>query len=83
VEGFYADGRLPGGDNHSSPAAAYNTQAANITGHPALSVPAGISPNGVPFGIQLTGPRAVGAVWEAARPWPRAAPGFTPFGEEA
>jgi Asp-tRNA(Asn)/Glu-tRNA(Gln) amidotransferase A subunit family amidase len=90
VEGFYVDGRLPGSDNHSSPAEAYNTQAANITGHPALSVPAGVSPNGVPFGLQLTGPRfaddlvlAVGAVWEAARPWPRTAPGFTPFGEEA
>ena len=70
-----------------TPASAYNTQAANITGHPALSVPAGISPNGVPFGMQITGPRfaddmvlAVGAAWEAARPWPIVAPGFTPFG---
>lgn len=88
VEGFYADGRAPGDDAGSSPASAYNTQAANITGHPALSVPAGVSPNGVPFGIQVTGARfaddlvlAVGAAWEAARPWPRSAPGFTPFGE--
>jgi Asp-tRNA(Asn)/Glu-tRNA(Gln) amidotransferase A subunit family amidase len=88
VEGFYADGRSPGDDAQGSPASAYNTQAANITGHPALSVPAGISPNGVPFGIQLTGPRFadallldVGATWEAARPWPVVAPGFAPFGE--
>jgi Asp-tRNA(Asn)/Glu-tRNA(Gln) amidotransferase A subunit family amidase len=88
VEGFYADGRPPGSDEVGSPASAYNTQAANITGHPALSVPAGTSPNGVPFGIQITGPRfaddmvlAVGASWEAARPWPLVAPGFTPFGE--
>jgi Asp-tRNA(Asn)/Glu-tRNA(Gln) amidotransferase A subunit family amidase len=88
VEGFYADGRPPGSDEVGSPSSAYNTQAANITGHPALSVPAGTSPNGVPFGIQITGPRfaddmvlAVGAVWEAAHPWPLVAPGFTPFGE--
>ena len=88
VEGFYADGRPPGSDEVGSPSSAYNTQAANITGHPALSLPAGTSPNGVPFGIQITGPRfaddmvlAVGAAWEAARPWPLVAPGFTPFGE--
>lgn len=88
VEGFFADGRSPGGSGAAqSPAAAYNTQAANITGHPALSVPAGRSPNGVPFGLQITGPRfaddlvlAVGAAWEAANPWPLAAPGFEPFG---
>jgi Asp-tRNA(Asn)/Glu-tRNA(Gln) amidotransferase A subunit family amidase len=88
VEGFYADGRSPGGGDEATTAPAYNTQAANVTGHPALSVPAGLSANGVPFGMQITGPRfaddlvlAVGAAWEAARPWPRAAPGFTPFGE--
>jgi Asp-tRNA(Asn)/Glu-tRNA(Gln) amidotransferase A subunit family amidase len=88
VEGFYADGRSPGPGGVSTPASAYNTQAANITGHPALSVPAGRSPNGVPFGLQITGPRfaddlvlAVGAAWEASRPWPLTAPGFVPFGE--
>ena len=88
VEGIYADGRSPGSDDIGAPASAYNTQAANITGHPALSVPAGLSPNGVPFGVQITGPRfaddmvlAVGAAWEAAHPWPLAAPGFMPFGE--
>jgi Asp-tRNA(Asn)/Glu-tRNA(Gln) amidotransferase A subunit family amidase len=87
VEGFYADGRSPGEDSDQTAASAYNTQAANITGHPALSVPAGTSPNGVPFGMQITGPRfaddlvfAVGAAWEAARPWPIVARGYTPFG---
>ena len=87
VEGFYADGRSPGSDDIGSPASAYNTQSANITGHPALSVPAGLSPNGLPFGMQITGPRfaddmvlAVGAAWEAARPWFPTAPGFMPFG---
>ncbi len=88
VEGFRPDGSTAHDDVGATSASAYNTQAANITGHPALSVPAGVSPNGVPFGIQITGPRfaddlvlAVGAAWEAARPWQRTAPGFTPFGE--
>lgn len=88
IEGFYADGRSPGSDDFGSPPSAYNTQATNITGHPSLSVPAGLSPNGVPFGMQITGPRfaddmvlAVGAVWEGSRPWPRTAPGYTQFGE--
>ena len=88
VEGFRPDGSTAHDDVGATSASAYNTQAANITGHPALSVPAGVSPNGVPFGIQITGARfaddlvlAVGAAWEAARPWQRTAPGFTPFGE--
>ena len=87
VEGFFADGRMPGAEEPGTDSPAYNTQAANITGHPALSVPAGISANGVPFGLQITGPRfaddlvlAVGAAWEAARPWPLVATGYQPFG---
>ena len=86
VEGFLADGRMPGADRAGTPAEAYNTQLANITGHPALSLPAGVSANGVPFGLQITGPRyaddlvlAVGATWEAAAPWPVVAPGRQPF----
>jgi Asp-tRNA(Asn)/Glu-tRNA(Gln) amidotransferase A subunit family amidase len=88
VEGFRPDGSAGDDDAGETSASAYNTQAANITGHPALSVPAGVSPNGVPFGIQITGPRfadalvlAIGAAWEAARPWPLTAPGFPPFGQ--
>jgi len=87
VEGFYADGRMPGEEEPGTDSPAYNTQAANITGHPALSVPAGISSNGVPFGLQITGPRyaddlvlAVGAAWEAVCPWPLTATGYEPFG---
>jgi Asp-tRNA(Asn)/Glu-tRNA(Gln) amidotransferase A subunit family amidase len=88
VEGLFADGRLPGDDEDGTgAAAAYNTQVTNITGHPSLSVPAGRSTNGVPFGLQITGPRfaddvvlAVGGAWEAAEPWPTTAPGFEPFG---
>jgi Asp-tRNA(Asn)/Glu-tRNA(Gln) amidotransferase A subunit family amidase len=87
VEGFPADGRLPGADHAGTPSEAYNTQLANMTGHPALSLPAGVSANGVPFGLQITGPRyaddlvlTVGATWEAASPWPPSPPGYEPFG---
>ena len=89
VEGFLADGRFPGADEAdvaATPIGAYNTAAANITGHPAISVPAGVSANGVPFGLMITGPRfrddvvlALAETWEAAAPWPLAAPGYEPF----
>ncbi len=57
VEGFTADGRTPGAAEPGTTSEVYNTQAQNITGHPAISLPAGLSANGVPFGLQLTGPR--------------------------
>jgi amidase/aspartyl-tRNA(Asn)/glutamyl-tRNA(Gln) amidotransferase subunit A len=65
---------------------AYACAAQNITGHPALSLPAGTHPSGVPFGLQVTGPRFrddllldVARRWEVARPWPVVAPGYEPF----
>jgi Asp-tRNA(Asn)/Glu-tRNA(Gln) amidotransferase A subunit family amidase len=65
----------------------YCTAAQNVTGHPALSLPAGSHPSGVPFGLQVTGPRFreellldVATRWEEAEPWPRTAPGFDVFG---
>ncbi len=86
VEGFDAEGRMPGAADAGTPADAYNTQIQNLTGHPAISLPAGISANGVPFGLQLTGPRfaddvllGIAGRWEAVRPWPLAAPGYEPF----
>jgi Asp-tRNA(Asn)/Glu-tRNA(Gln) amidotransferase A subunit family amidase len=86
VEGFTADGRMIGATEQGTESDAYNCQAANMTGHPALSVPAGVCANGVPFGLMITGPREaddlvlrVGAMWEAAEPWPPAAPGYEPF----
>lgn len=64
----------------------YCTAAQNVTGHPALSLPAGAHASGVPFGLQVTGPRFrddllldVAMRWEAAEPWPLAAPGYEPF----
>ncbi len=86
TEGYPADGLLSGEDHPGTPSSVYNTQAQNVTGHPALSVPAGVCPNGVPFGLQITGPRfgdglvlAVGEAWETVKPWPRVAPGYEEF----
>lgn len=64
----------------------YNTDPQNITGHPAISVPAGSFPSGVPFGLQITAPRfrddmalSVAEAWERTNPWPLVAPGYEPF----
>jgi Asp-tRNA(Asn)/Glu-tRNA(Gln) amidotransferase A subunit family amidase len=64
----------------------YNCAAQNVTGHPSLSLPFGAYPSGVPFGLQVTGPRYrddllldVARRWEEARPWPPVAPGYEPF----
>jgi Asp-tRNA(Asn)/Glu-tRNA(Gln) amidotransferase A subunit family amidase len=67
---------------------AYNTFAPNMCGHPALSVPAGTSPNGIPFGVTFTGPRfrddmllTLGEAWLRLRPWRAVAPGYEAFPE--
>ncbi|HEX6843802.1 MAG TPA: amidase family protein, partial [Actinomycetota bacterium] len=74
------------GGGVATPAEWYCTAAQNVTGHPALSLPAGLHASGVPFGLQVTGPRFrddllldVASRWEEAEPWPPAAPGFTAF----
>jgi Asp-tRNA(Asn)/Glu-tRNA(Gln) amidotransferase A subunit family amidase len=85
----HADGRMIGAAEAGTPADALNTCLQNITGAPALSVPAGRLANGLPFGLQFTGPRyrddlllALGARWEEARPWPWFAPGYEPLVEQ-
>ena len=52
------------------------TYLINFTGHPAASVPAGLSPDGLPIGLQIIGRRhadqdvlAASAAFERARPW--------------
>ncbi len=85
--GFLADGRLSAADPPASvPPDVYNTDLANMTGNPALSLPAGVSPNGVPFGLQVIGPRFrdgwlldLAERWEARHPWPLTAPGYDSF----
>ena len=86
-EGWFVDGRLTSdGEPGMLTPDVYSTAVQNMTGHPAISLPAGRSANGVPFGLQVTGPRHadhllldVAAAWEAAHPWPEVAPGYEPF----
>ncbi len=84
-EGWLAEGTLPG-TGRVAAGEGYNTGEFNLSGHPALSVPAGISSNGLPFGLEIVGPRwrddlvlEFAAAWERARPWPLVAPGYEPF----
>ena len=84
-EGWLPDGTLPSLDRPAY-GEGYNQGEFNMSGHPSLSVPAGLSSNGLPFGLEVTGPRwrddlllEFGAAWERARPWPVVAPGYEPF----
>ncbi|HEY2597007.1 MAG TPA: amidase [Candidatus Dormibacteraeota bacterium] len=85
--GFLAEGRLTAQDEPGMlPSDVYNTEVANMTGLPAISLPAGICPNGVPFGLQVMAPRFrdgllldLAEVWERERPWPLVAPGYESF----
>jgi Asp-tRNA(Asn)/Glu-tRNA(Gln) amidotransferase A subunit family amidase len=68
---------------------AFNTDPQNMTGHPAISVPAGVTDDGVPFGLEITAPRfrdgmalTTAEAWERTNPWPLVAPGYKPFGVE-
>jgi Asp-tRNA(Asn)/Glu-tRNA(Gln) amidotransferase A subunit family amidase len=83
--GWLPNGMLPD-DDRAAEAEGYNTGEFNMSGHPALSVPAGLSANGIPFGLQIVGPRyrddlvlEFGAAWQEARPWLATAPGYEPF----
>lgn len=84
--GILADGRLrPDAEPGMVPPEVYSTELQNLTGHPAMSLPAGIC-GPLPFGLQVTGPRYadgwlldLAAAWERAHPWPRTAPGYAPF----
>jgi len=85
VEPFAAEGPMPNhvGETKVSP---YNNGAltipANISGYPAISIPAGLSAGGLPIGLQAYARRHEDAllldlalVMERARPWPLVAPG--------
>ena len=87
VEGWLADGHLPGAAEIGLPSSVFNQELANLTGHPSLSLPAGRFESGLPFGIQVIGPRyredllfGFAERWEAVRPWPETADGYEPFG---
>jgi amidase len=67
------------------PQSVTNTNLHNWTGHPALSVPAGMLPlTGNPFGLQISGARGSDRLlldtadsWFRIAPWPPTAPGFS------
>jgi Asp-tRNA(Asn)/Glu-tRNA(Gln) amidotransferase A subunit family amidase len=65
----------------------YVTTLQNITGNPAVSLPAGAFPSGVPFGLQVTAPRGrddlllwIAERWDRADGPPPTPPGYEPFG---
>jgi Asp-tRNA(Asn)/Glu-tRNA(Gln) amidotransferase A subunit family amidase len=73
-------------DSVEDPTIATNTPELNATGHPAVSVPIGVDDVGVPFGLQIVGPRfrdglalGLAQLLERIRPWPMVAPGYVPF----
>lgn len=85
MEPFAAEGPMPWkvGEVSVSP---YNAGAltipANISGYPAISIPAGLNSNGLPIGLQAYTRRHDDALlldlalaMERARPWPLTAPG--------
>jgi aspartyl-tRNA(Asn)/glutamyl-tRNA(Gln) amidotransferase subunit A len=84
MEPFAAEGPMPRmvGEVKVSP---YNagslTIPGNISGYPAISIPAGLTSNGLPVGLQAYGRRHEDALlldlalaFERARPWPLVAP---------
>ena len=73
-------------DGRGSDPALYVTMMQNITGHPALSLPAGAFPSGARFGLQVTAPRFrddlllwVADRWEEAQGPAPSPPGYGPF----
>ncbi|MGH9301778.1 MAG: amidase [Acidimicrobiales bacterium] len=66
------------------------TMVANLCWNPAISLPAGLSPEGLPVGMQVMGRRhgddvvlRLARIFEQARPWPTHALGFDPTGPVA
>lgn len=84
-EGWFANGVTPRIGRRSA-SDGFNVVVQNMTGLPAISLPAGLSANGIPFGLQFTGPRfrdelllATAEAWQTAKPWPHTAPGYDSF----
>lgn len=90
LDGWSPEGRVESASAIGMlPAEAYSTAVQNVTGHPAITLPAGQHANGLPFGLQVTAGRwqddlllDIAHAWEDAFPWPLAAPGYRPFSAE-
>jgi len=85
--GWLADSRVtPDSPVGQLPPEVYSTAVQNMVGLPAISLPAGQLDSGVPFGLQITGPRwsdgellALAREWEVHFPWELTAPGYEPL----
>ncbi len=76
VPAFAAEGPPPGGAM-----ATPFTMLANLCWNPSISVPAGLTGEGLPVGLQITAPRhrdevplRLARIWEQTNPWQRHAP---------
>lgn len=76
VPAFSAEGPPPGGAM-----ATPFTMLANLCWNPSISVPAGLTSEGLPVGLQITAarhrdeiPLRLARIWEQTSPWPRHAP---------
>lgn len=84
AQGWLADGRMSEGtDVRGLTPDVYSTAVQNVTGNPAISIPFGHLPSGVPFGLQVTAPHYhdyrlvdIAALMESAYPWALTAPGY-------
>lgn len=86
LPGWGPDGDAASYPHQLLPADHYTSSIQNLTAVPALSLPAGILPNGLPFGLQVTGARwsdralmFVAERWQQRWSSPAAAPGYSPF----
>ena len=76
VPAFAAEGPPPGGAM-----ATPFTMLANLCWNPSISVPVGLTSDGLPVGLQITAARhrddivlRLARIWEQTQPWPRHAP---------
>lgn len=86
VPAFQAEGPLPteiAGQNVFPGMVVPFTMIGNLCWNPAVSVPAGVTADGLPVGLQVMTRRhadelvlRLARIYEQARPWPRFAPGY-------